>query len=82
LSKLVGARTGSNVFEEFGDFESVGEGDGVGVAVAVGVGEALTDGIGVGLGVGVTEGFGAAITVTPLLQTNFFPDLRQVYVLP
>jgi hypothetical protein len=80
LSKLVGARTGSNVFEEFGDFESVGEGDGVEVGVVVA--DALTDGIGVGLGVGVTEGFDAAITITPLLQTNFFPDLTQVYVFP
>jgi hypothetical protein len=54
----------------------IGEDEGVGVGEAVG--EALTDGIGVGLGVGVTEGFGAAIAVTPLLQTNFFPDLTQV----
>ena len=33
--------------------------------------------VGVGVGVGVDF-----LTVNPLLQTNFFPDLMQVYFLP
>ena len=43
----------------------------------MGVGDIVEDGD--GEGVGVTEGFGVA-TFTPLLQTNFLPDLMQVYV--
>jgi len=42
-----------------------------GVGVAVGVGAAL--GVGAAVGVGVT-------TATSFFQTNFFPDLRQVYI--
>ena len=50
---------------------------GAGVGVGVGVGVA------VGVGVGVGEGIGVAFfTATPLFQTNFFPDLIQVYLIP
>ncbi len=50
----------------------------------------FTDGAGVGVGVGVGvrdgdaggNGFGAALMVTPLLQTSFFPDLTHVNFLP
>jgi hypothetical protein len=60
----------------------VGVTEGVGVGVGVGV----TEGIGVGVGVGVTEGVGVGVATgriaTPLLQTIFFFDLIQVYVLP
>jgi hypothetical protein len=54
----------------------VAEGVGVGVAVAegVGVGVAVAEGVGVAVGLGVTTIF------TPLLQTNFLPDLMQVYL--
>jgi len=48
---------------------------GVGVEVEVGVG--VSEGVGVGIGVGVGD-----FTDTPLLQTNFFPDLAQVYFFP
>jgi hypothetical protein len=35
-----------------------------------------------GVGVGSTDGFGDGLvrTFTPLLQTNFVPDLMQVYL--
>lgn len=58
-------------------------GSNVFVGVGVGSGEELVVGWGVGMGLGgaVGAGFGEAIT-TPLFQTNFFPDLTQVYVLP
>jgi hypothetical protein len=60
----------------------VGVTEGVGVGVGVGV----TEGVGVGVGVGVTEGVGVGVATgriaTPLLQTIFFFDLIQVYVLP
>ena len=52
-------------------------GVGVGVDVGVGVGE--------GEGVGVAEGVGVGVgreTFTPLLHTNFLPDLIQVYFKP
>ena len=38
-------------------------------------------GVGVGVGVGVGDGVGVGVgdaNLTPLLQTNFFPDLMQV----
>ena len=53
----------------------VGVGIGVGVGVAVGVGVGVGVGIGVGVGLGVGVGFR---TVTPLFQTNLFPDLMHV----
>ena len=54
---------------------------GVGVGIGVGVGVGV--GIGVGVGVGVGEGISVAFfTATPLFQTNFFPDLMQVYLIP
>ena len=66
---IVGVREGD------GDGEAVGVGVGVGEAVGVGVGEAV--GVGVGEAVGV--GF---FMLTPLFQTNFLPDLTQVYLIP
>lgn len=59
---------------------AVAEGIGAGVALAEGNGVALTEGAGVG--VGVADCLGVAATFTPLLQTNFFPDLMQVYLYP
>jgi hypothetical protein len=51
--------------------------------VAVGVGVGVGVGVSVGVGVGVGEGVGVAfLTATPLFQTNFFPDLMQVYLIP
>ena len=46
-----------------------GVGERVGVGVGVGAGEAVCEALGVGIGAG---------TLTPLLQTNFFPALMQV----
>ena len=56
------------------------------------VGTGVFDGLGIGLiGVGVGVGVGVEITdvagvgfelITPLSQTNFFPDFMQVYFLP
>ena len=57
---------------------AVAEGIGAGVALAEGDGVALTE----GAGVGVADGLGVATTFTPLLQTNFLPDLIQVYLYP
>ena len=51
-------------------------GDGVGIALGVGVGVGFAIGVSVGVGIGVACGMD-----TPLSQTNFFPDLMQVYVL-
>jgi hypothetical protein len=51
----------------------VGVGEVVGVGVVVGVGEV----VGVGVAVGVDD-VSAEITLLPLLQINFFPDLMQV----
>lgn len=48
--------------------------------MAVGVGVCV--GVEVALGVSNGDGFGVATTFTPLLQTNFFPDLIQVYLYP
>jgi hypothetical protein len=59
----------------------VGVGLGVGVAVGVGVGEGVAVGVGEGVAVGVGEGV-AFLTAMPLFQTNFFPDLIQVYLIP
>ncbi len=54
--------------------------------MGVGIGVGLTEGVATGVGEGETDGvavgLGAAITVTPLLHTSFFPDLTQVNVLP
>ena len=53
-------------------------GVGVGVAVGVGVGVGST-----GLNTGIGDGFGAALTATPLFQISFLPDLIQVnFLLP
>ena len=63
----------SGVFVSIG--VGVGEVEGVGFGVGVGVGE--------GEGVGVSEGVGSGReTFRPLLQTNFLPDLMQVYFKP
>ena len=59
------------------DIAVVASGFGVGKVVWVCEGV----GFGVGLGVGVAEAVGAGegfATTTPLLHTNFFPDLVQV----
>ena len=65
-------------------------GEGLGVGVGVGVDEVVGVGVGVGLGVGVAEIMGVGDGVTcdgevdlifiPLLQTNFLPDLKHVYL--
>jgi hypothetical protein len=57
----------------------VGVGVGIGVGTGVGVGVGVTSGAGVGIGVTAGVGF---FTATPLFQTNFFPDLTQVYLIP
>ena len=49
--------------------------------VEVGVGFEI--GIAAEVGVGVGEGVGAGLAITtPLFQTNFLPDLTQVYFIP
>jgi hypothetical protein len=48
------------------------------IGVCLGVGEIVGAGLEDCLGVGV--GFGSTVTLTPLLQTNFFPDFTQVYL--
>jgi hypothetical protein len=55
---------------------------GVGVGVGFGVGVGVGSGVGVAVGVATGVGFTAGLTVTPLPQTNFFPDLIHVYFLP
>ena len=61
----------------------VGVGIGIGVDVGVGVGVGGGDGSGVGVGVATGDGFGAAaLIVTPLFHTSFFPDLTQVNFFP
>ena len=65
----------------------MGVGVGVGMATGegIGVGSGEDDGTGVGsigLNTGFRFGFGAALTVTPLFQTSFVPDLMQVNFLP
>jgi hypothetical protein len=58
-------------------------GAGVGVGVGVGVGNGSGVGVGVGVGVATGDGFGAAaLIVTPLFHTSFFPDLTQVNFFP
>lgn len=52
----------------------VGCGNGLYVFVGLGFGMRVLEGVGVGFGVGF-------LTRTPLLQTNFFPDLIHVYCL-
>ena len=62
-----------------------------GLTVGVGVGVGATTGVGVGVGVGVAsaglktglgDGFGAALTTTPLFHTSFVPDLTHVNFFP
>ena len=61
---------------------SIGSGvSGIGVGVAVGEGVGVGAGS-TGLNTGFTSGFVAALTVTPLFQTSFVPDLTQVYFFP
>ena len=56
-----------------------GLGVGLGVIEGVGLGDAVAIGLGVGAATGVGEATGVgAATFTPLLHTNFFPDLIQV----
>jgi hypothetical protein len=47
----------------------------VGTGVGVGVGST-------GLNTGIGDGFGAALTATPLFQTSFVPNLTQVNFFP
>ena len=47
----------------------------------MGVGVGLRMGVGFGVGLRMGVGFGLAI-LTPLLQTNFFPNFTHVYLLP
>ena len=49
----------------------------VGTGVGVGVGVGST-----GLNTGIGDGFGAALTATPLFQTSFVPNLTQVNFFP
>ena len=62
---------------------------GVGEGVGAGVGDADAEGVGVGVAtaVGVAVGVGDLVgtgflMLTPLFQTNFLPDLTQVYLIP
>lgn len=48
----------------------------------MGVADAEAEGEEDGDDVGVAEGVGVFTTDTPLFQTNFFPDLMQVYFFP
>ncbi len=58
----------------------------VGVGEDIGIGNCDVEGVGVGtivgLGEGVTVEVGVETTLTPLLQTSFFPDLIHVYLMP
>ena len=54
-------------------------GVGVGVGVATGVGAGVGSS---GFNTGFRFGLGTALTVTPLFQTRFVPDLMQVNFLP
>jgi len=55
----------------------------IGTLFGVSVGAGAGVGAGVCTGVGVGEAFGVGVgTFTPLPQTNFFPDLMQVYLKP
>ena len=62
------------------DGDGVADADGDGVADADGDGVADADGDGEATGAGVTVG--VATTFTPLLHTNFLPDLTQVNLYP
>lgn len=58
-----------------------------GVAIVVGVEIGFGVGVGVGddstgLNTGFNSGFAAALTITPLFQTNLVPDFTQVNFLP
>jgi hypothetical protein len=64
---MIPLRFASKFWNEVGSVGGTNFGIGVGVGVDVGV----DDGVGVGVGVGF-------LTVTPLFQTNFFPDLIHV----
>jgi hypothetical protein len=61
----------------------VGVGEGDGEAVGVGVAEAVGVGVAEAVGVGDAELVGVGFfMLTPLFQTNFLPDLTQVYLIP
>ena len=56
---------------------------GVGVGVGLGACEVVGSGAGERDGVGDGEALGLCLTInTPLLHTNFFPDLMHVYFFP
>jgi len=63
---------------------TTGVGKGVGVDVEVGDASGVGVGVGsTGLNTGLGDGFGAAaLIITPLFHTSFFPDLMQVNFLP
>jgi len=46
------------------------------------VGDAVVVGVAEGVIEVLDEGDGVVVTATPLFQTNFFPDLIQVYIFP
>jgi hypothetical protein len=73
LQRIIGSL--SDNLSGVAEIEGVGKVDGVveGEGVGVGADEIEVEGVGKGFS------FGA---ITPLLQTNFFPDLVQVYFLP
>jgi hypothetical protein len=55
----------------------------VGAGVEVGAGETLGDALGEALGTALGVVLGADCRIfTPLLHTNFFPDLMQMYLRP
>ena len=55
----------------------------LGVVVVVGTGVGVGVGVGsTGLNTGIGDGFGAALTATPLFQTSFVPNLTQVNFFP
>ena len=56
-------------------------GEGVGEGVGVGVSEGFGEGVGEGAALGVVITFGF-FTATPLFQTSFFLESRQVYNFP
>ena len=56
-----------------------------GLMLGAGVGVGTEEGVGVGstgLNTGLGDGFGAALTATPLFHTSFVPDLTQVNFFP
>ena len=66
------------------DGDGVADADGVGdgVAEADGVGDGAADAVCVGEATGAGVTVGVATTFTPLLHTNFLPDLTQVNLYP